>query len=258
MVIAASTYPEMRPILARMTWPPPSPQPPLGPTDAEREPVVVALKEHYAAGRLSLEDFESRVEAIYQARSVPELHHLAADLGSPPALPGGHRRRNLRIMLAACLGAVLLSTTVYLGFRVPPAAGPDGGGQPSPLNAAPLDTSSTQTGTPAQAAGEAYLRAIEHEQWDRAQAQMCLAMRKRYPTGAAIAKAVYADNGQRPANHQILSAGPVDDEYRLRYALYWPSAAGGPYEMRLVRQDGGWRMCGAGRDRGRLTGVLLP
>ena len=162
--------------------------------------MVVALKEHYAARRLPLEDLEARVEAVYRARSVPELDHPAADLGRLPTLPGSHQRRHRRVLLAASVGAVLLSASVYLGLGSSPSVGPPGGG----VQQRPLDTSSVQTGTRAQAAGEAYLLAIENEQWDQAQARLCSAMRRRFPSGAAIAKAVYADNGRRPASHQIL------------------------------------------------------
>jgi hypothetical protein len=44
-------------------------------------------------------------------------------------------------------------------------------------------------------------------------------MGRRFPTGATVAEAVYASNGRRPTNHQILSARPAGAEYRLRYAL---------------------------------------
>jgi hypothetical protein len=54
--------------------------------DAEREAAVAALGEHYAAGRLTKEEFDDRSDRAYAARTRSALWPLFADLppsGSP-------------------------------------------------------------------------------------------------------------------------------------------------------------------------------
>jgi hypothetical protein len=69
--------------------------------DAEREAVAGQLREHYAAGRLSIDEFRARLDAAYAAATAAELRRVTADLpaGGPspaagPALagPGTSRR----------------------------------------------------------------------------------------------------------------------------------------------------------------------
>jgi hypothetical protein len=55
--------------------------------DAEREAVAAELREHYAQGRLTLEDFNQRIDAAYAARTRGDLDQLTRDL--PHAQPGG-------------------------------------------------------------------------------------------------------------------------------------------------------------------------
>lgn len=59
---------------------------------AEREAAVAALGEHFAAGRLTLEEYERRVGAAVQARTRAELDPLFTDLPGPhpgpPVAPG--------------------------------------------------------------------------------------------------------------------------------------------------------------------------
>lgn len=49
-------------------------------SDAERESVAAALQEHCAQGRLSVEEFEDRLERVYDAKTVGDLARLTADL----------------------------------------------------------------------------------------------------------------------------------------------------------------------------------
>jgi hypothetical protein len=49
-------------------------------SDADRDRVAAALQEHYAAGRLSAEEFDQRVDAAMAARTLDELDRLLADL----------------------------------------------------------------------------------------------------------------------------------------------------------------------------------
>jgi hypothetical protein len=55
--------------------------------DAEREAVAAELREHYAQGRLSIEDFNERLDAAYAARTRGDLDKLISDL--PHAKPAG-------------------------------------------------------------------------------------------------------------------------------------------------------------------------
>jgi len=42
-------------------------------TDADRDAAAAQLREHYAAGRLSLDEFRDRLDAVYQAHTAREL-----------------------------------------------------------------------------------------------------------------------------------------------------------------------------------------
>lgn len=68
--------------------------------DAEREAVAAELREHYAQGRLSMDDFNQRLDAAFAARTRGDLDKLISDLphakpaGAPlPAPPPGSLRR---------------------------------------------------------------------------------------------------------------------------------------------------------------------
>jgi Domain of unknown function (DUF1707) len=50
--------------------------------DADREAVAAALREHYAQGRLTLEEFNQRIEAAFAAAMRSQLTMLTRDL--PP------------------------------------------------------------------------------------------------------------------------------------------------------------------------------
>jgi Domain of unknown function (DUF1707) len=71
-------------------------------SDDDRERARTAIREHFAAGRLSEEEFADRVEAVYRARTQGELLDLQADLPRLPASPQQQRaalaarRRDLR------------------------------------------------------------------------------------------------------------------------------------------------------------------
>lgn len=67
--------------------------------DAEREAVAAELREHYAQGRLQLEELHRRLDAALAAKTRGDLDQLTADLPStrPPSTPlpaaGGWRPR---------------------------------------------------------------------------------------------------------------------------------------------------------------------
>jgi len=52
--------------------------------DSDREDAVAQLREHYAAGRLTHEEFDERSTAAYQARTFGDLSALTTDLPNAP------------------------------------------------------------------------------------------------------------------------------------------------------------------------------
>lgn len=59
--------------------------------DAEREEVMTALQDHLAAGRLTVDEYEERVERVVAARYSEDLAELLTDL--PPTEAQQERRR---------------------------------------------------------------------------------------------------------------------------------------------------------------------
>lgn len=59
--------------------------------DAERDVAASELGDHFAAGRLSHEEFDERLEAAWRARSADDLRLLFTDL--PTATAGAAPRR---------------------------------------------------------------------------------------------------------------------------------------------------------------------
>ena len=49
-------------------------------SDEDRSRTAAALGEHYAAGRLTLEEFQERLDEVYAATTLSELDPLMADL----------------------------------------------------------------------------------------------------------------------------------------------------------------------------------
>jgi hypothetical protein len=58
-------------------------------SDQERDQAARALREHFAAGRLTQEELNERVQAAYQARTQQQLEAQLRDL---PALPASQRQ----------------------------------------------------------------------------------------------------------------------------------------------------------------------
>lgn len=48
--------------------------------DADRDAVAAQLREHYAAGRLSLDEFRDQLDAVYRAQTVRELSMVSESL----------------------------------------------------------------------------------------------------------------------------------------------------------------------------------
>jgi Domain of unknown function (DUF1707) len=93
-------------------------------SDQERERGVEEIREHFAAGRLTEEELDARVQGVYEARTRGELEVLRADL---PALPAtrdqqraelverrSHLQRQLLQQAGGSLGAFALCTVIWL------------------------------------------------------------------------------------------------------------------------------------------------
>ena len=111
-------------------------------TDAGREAAAAQLREHYAAGRLSLDEFQDRLDAVYRAQTTRELGMVTDSLphegvviapGAPwDSYPGGYplnvakvraamARAGRRIMLAfgiVTAGSLLVLTLLITAFIV--------------------------------------------------------------------------------------------------------------------------------------------
>jgi Domain of unknown function (DUF1707) len=62
-------------------------QPSLRIGDAERESVAAELREHFAHGRLTLEEFNQRLDAVFAAKTQADLSRITRDL--PHVRSGG-------------------------------------------------------------------------------------------------------------------------------------------------------------------------
>ena len=76
-------------------------------SDADRDRASSALREHHAVGRLTAEEFNERLDAVYAARTMGDLEELLSDLPAadsyqlpvpsgkapPPVRPSGGRKR---------------------------------------------------------------------------------------------------------------------------------------------------------------------
>ena len=111
-------------------------------TDADRDAAAVQLREHYAVGRLSLDEFQDRLDAVYRARTARELGMVTDGLpregvlispGAPwDSYRGGYpldvaevraamARAGRRIMLAfgiVTAGSLLVLTLLITAFLV--------------------------------------------------------------------------------------------------------------------------------------------
>jgi hypothetical protein len=55
--------------------------------DVERQELITILQQHYAAGRLTLAEFEDRSEQAWKSRTRGELDRLVVDLPAHPSAP---------------------------------------------------------------------------------------------------------------------------------------------------------------------------
>jgi hypothetical protein len=60
-------------------------------SDADRERFAEQLHEHFAEGRLSLEELQRRLDLVFAAQTLVDLYELTSDLPHPgPKLPRGY------------------------------------------------------------------------------------------------------------------------------------------------------------------------
>ena len=94
-------------------------------SQAERDEVVAVLAGHFADGRLTVEEYEERVEAALAARTGRDLEPLLEDLpaADPPAAPARSRRRHEpRSLRSALVPARLLAVAAVVVLAI--ATGP--------------------------------------------------------------------------------------------------------------------------------------
>ncbi|MEV8638552.1 DUF1707 domain-containing protein [Streptosporangium sp. NPDC051023] len=77
-----------------------APGPEMRASDGDRDKVAGVLREHYAQGRLTVEEFDERLEQLYSSKTYGELARLTSDLPDvdlrrlPEASPRSPERRD--------------------------------------------------------------------------------------------------------------------------------------------------------------------
>jgi hypothetical protein len=61
-----------------------APDPSVRAADADREATADRLRQHHAEGRIDVSEFQDRLDATYQAKTVGELRQLLSDLPREP------------------------------------------------------------------------------------------------------------------------------------------------------------------------------
>jgi hypothetical protein len=88
---------------------------PVRASDAERERVATALRDHAAAGRLDLDELGERLERTYAARYSAELETVLSDL---PREPEPRRERTHRGPSAADFAVVPLAIAALVALAI--------------------------------------------------------------------------------------------------------------------------------------------
>ena len=104
-------------------------------SDQERDRTAQELREHYAAGRITEDEFNDRVQEAYSARTQQQLGALLSDLPALPATPQqlraelAERRRHLRRRLLQEAGGA--ATPFVICVVIWAASGAQGGFWPA-------------------------------------------------------------------------------------------------------------------------------
>jgi Domain of unknown function (DUF1707)/2TM domain len=96
-------------------------------SDAEREQATAALREHAAAGRLTIEELDQRAQVAFAARTRKELENLFEDLPERLAAHPGSRlaakkrahAAHVRVYALASLGLVAIWALSGAGYFWP-------------------------------------------------------------------------------------------------------------------------------------------
>jgi Domain of unknown function (DUF1707) len=112
------------------------PDPTMRASDADRDQVAEALREHCAVGRITVDELQERLEAVYASRTFGELSRVTADLpeedlyerpvpvrkaASAPAkrTQGGElAQRGTRAMWAAWATVSAINFTIWLALAL--------------------------------------------------------------------------------------------------------------------------------------------
>jgi hypothetical protein len=100
-------------------------------SDADREAAAAHLREHYAQGRLTLEEFNQRLDDVFTATTRSQLRALTSDLppaAAPAPLPAAgpmagreraRRRGRARLGAIPVIIAALVACLVVFGLHLP-------------------------------------------------------------------------------------------------------------------------------------------
>ena len=87
--------------------------------DRERAEAADRLSAHAAAGRLSIDELEQRLETVHSAVHARGLYAVEADLPSTVPRPEPYRRESLLPLAVGALVAAVLAT-IAAGHPIPP------------------------------------------------------------------------------------------------------------------------------------------
>ncbi|MEV5413890.1 DUF1707 domain-containing protein [Thermopolyspora sp. NPDC052614] len=99
-------------------------------SDGDRDRVAEALREHMAQGRLTVEEFNERLELLYTSKTYGELARLTADLpdtdlhnlparsAQPAKTPAVTKKTDLRAHWAAWATVVTINWMVYFAVTL--------------------------------------------------------------------------------------------------------------------------------------------
>jgi hypothetical protein len=86
-------------------------------SDADRDRVAAVLRQHCAAGRLTLEELADRLEQVYEARTLDQLYALTNDMPDPEPHPHlAEHLPDLRTVVPARRGALAVDVASFAVF----------------------------------------------------------------------------------------------------------------------------------------------